>query len=198
MSVPSGWSVSQFGSDTIAFGDSDDAMQSRLYAVKPDLATDTPLTGSGGVVVLYPMAQFGIDPQNPDLSGLMQRVAGSLQGYTVVQAAQPLAGSDGAFYAEITNGAETGYVALIPVGDQIAYVTATTTPDNFDALQGDLLNILMSVHKPTPTELGLPPSGPSGLGGLGGLEQTPEPTPGPSGLGGLGGLGGDATEAPGG
>ena len=76
----------------LAYGENDAAAQSRLYSVNPDLAPQTPISGTGGVIVLYPMDRFGIDPQNPDLSGLMERALGGLTGYTVEQAAQPLAG----------------------------------------------------------------------------------------------------------
>ncbi len=154
---------------TLAYGENDAAAQSRLYSVNPDLAPRTPISGTGGVIILYSMDRFGINPQNPDLAPLMERALGGLQGYTVEQAAQPLAG--GGLYAVIASGSERGYLALIPFGDQIAYVTATTTPDRFS---GDnealLLGIVESVRIPAASEE-------SGLGGLGGLEATPEVTP---------------------
>ena len=84
----------------LAYGDSETAAQSRLYSAKPDLAPLTPLTGSGGLVILYPMERFGIDPQNPNLAPLMERALGNLTGYTVEQTAQPLAG--GGVYAVIS------------------------------------------------------------------------------------------------
>ena len=167
----------------LAYGENDAAAQSRLYSVNPDLAPQTPISGTGGVIILYPMSRFQIDPQNPDLAPLMERALGGLTGYTVEQTAQPLAG--GGLYAVIASGTEHGYLALIPFGDQIAYVTATTTPDRFG---GDnevlLLNIVESVRVPAASEQ-------SGLGGLGGLEEseapaaTPEATEAPSGLSGL-------------
>ncbi len=165
----------------LAYGENDAAAQSRLYSVNPDLAPQTPISGTGGVIILYPMSRFQIDPQNPDLAPLMERALGGLTGYTVEQTAQPLAG--GGLYAVIASGTERGYLALIPFGDQIAYVTATTTPDRFG---GDnevlLLNIVESVRVPAASEQ-------SGLGGLGGLDDAPEVTPeateAPSGLSGL-------------
>ena len=165
----------------LAYGENDAAAQSRLYSVNPDLAPQTPISGTGGVIILYPMSRYQIDPQNPDLAPLMERALGGLTGYTVEQAAQPLAG--GGLYAVIASGVERGYLALIPFGDQIAYVTATTTPDRFG---GDnevlLLNIVELVRVPAASEQ-------SGLGGLGGLEgaaeATPEATEAPSGLSGL-------------
>ncbi len=164
----------------LAYGDSEAAAQSRLYSAKPDLAPLTPLSGTGGLLILYPMDRFGIDPQNPDLAPLMERALGGLTGYTVEQAAQPLDG--GGVYAVIASSGERGYLALIPFGDQIAYVTATTIPADFDANSAALLDIVKSVHVPAVSEE-------SGLGGLGGLdgaaEATPEATEAPSGLSGL-------------
>ena len=162
----------------LAYGENDAAAQSRLYSVNPDLAPQTPISGTGGVIILYPMSRFQIDPQNPDLSGLMERALGGLTGYTVEQTAQPLAG--GGLYAVIASGTERGYLALIPFGDQIAYVTATTTPDRFGSdNEVLLLNIVKSVRVPAASEKG-------GLGGLGGLDATPEATPeAQSGLSGL-------------
>ncbi len=188
--IPSDWTMLDHIADgaILAYGDSEDAAMSRLYSVKPDLASAVVITGSGGVVVLYPMAQFGIDPSNPDLMPLIQRALGNLQGYSVAQPPQPLPGIDHAVYA-IISGTESGYLALIPFGDQIAYVTATAaTADDFAAMQDDLLNMVMSVQVPAAAEATPAP----GLGGLGGLEirTTPEitPTAAPSGLGGLGSL----------
>ncbi len=164
----------------LAYGDSDAAAQSRLYSAKPDLAPLTPLSGSGGLLIIYPMDRFGIDPQNPDLAPLMERALGGLTGYTVEQASQPLDG--GGVYAVIASSGERGYLALIPFGDQIAYVTSTTTPADFDANSAILLDIVKSVRIPAVSEE-------SGLGGLGGLdsaaEATPEATEAPSGLSGL-------------
>ncbi len=166
----------------LAYGDSDTAAQSRLYSAKPDLAPKTALSGSGGVIILYSMDRFGIDPQNPDLAPLMQQALAGLTGYTVEQAAQPLEGSSDALVAVIASGVERGYLALIPFGDQIAYVTATTLPANFESNAPLLLEIIKSVRVPADTEE-------SGLGGLSGLESTPEVTVEPTEeIGGLSGL----------
>jgi hypothetical protein len=174
----------------LAFGDSPAAAMSRLFSAKPDLATETPISGNGGLIILYPMSQFGIDPANPDLSALMSRALGNLAGYTIVQAAQPLEGSPNALYAVIS-GAEHGYLTLIPFGDQIAYVTATSaTTDIFEQAETALLAIVESVRVPAEPEPTPAPTA-AGLGGLGGLsgeatpEATPEVTATPAGLGGL-------------
>ena len=153
----------------LAYGENDAAAQSRLYSVNPELAPQTPISGAGGVIILYPMDRFGIDPQNPDLAPLMERALGDLTGFTIEQAAQPLAG--GGLYAVIASGVERGYLALIPFGEQVAYVTATTTPVNFGGgNEALLLGIVESVRVPAASEK-------SGLGGLGGLDATPEATP---------------------
>ncbi len=161
----------------LAYGDSSDAAQSRLFSAKPDLASETAISGNGGLIILYPMSQFDIDPANPDLSALMTRALGNLQGYTVVQAAQPLEGSPNALFAVIS-GTEQGYLALIPFGDQIAYVTSTSdTSAAFEVNEGVLLDIVKSVRVPAELEPTPAPTA-AGLGGLGGLgEATPEATP---------------------
>jgi hypothetical protein len=179
LSLPGNWVVMDHSADAdiLAYGDTSAAAQSRLFAAKPDLTTSAPISGNGGLIILYPMSQFGIDPANPDLSSLMQRALGGLAGYTIEQPVQPLQGMGGGLVAVIS-GAERGYLALIPFGDMIAYVTATGTPDSFPANQSALLTILQSIRVPAA------PEG-SGLGGLGGLgaEATAEPTA--AGIGGL-------------
>ncbi len=179
LEIPGNWTVLDHVADAtvLAYGDSDAAAQSRLFSAKPDLAPQTPISGNGGLIILYSMSQFGIDPANPDLSGLMERALGNLQGYTVEQAAQPLEGSGGGLYAVISGG-ERGYLALLPFGDQIAYVTATGTPTSFDANADALLAIVKSVHVPAVSEpTPVPTTAGLGLGGLGALEATPEATP---------------------
>lgn len=191
--IPEDWTLLDNIADQniLAYGDSVAAAQSRLYAAKPDLAPDTAITGDGGLVILYAMSQFGIDPAAPDFAPLMERALAGLTGYTVEQAPAPL-GSGG--LVAVISGAETGYLALIPFGDQFAYVTATSaTGDQFEQDEAALLAILESVRIPAEPEA-TPTPAPSGLGGLGGLaESTPEPTP--SGLGGLGGLSAVTPEA---
>ncbi len=191
LDLPSNWTVLDHMADgeILAYGDTPDAAMSRLYSVKPDLATKTAISGNGGVVVLYPMSQFGIDPSRPDLMPLITRALGNLKGYTVSQQPQAVPGLDGAVFA-IISGTEHGYLVLIPFGDQIAYVTATGTTDaDFNVLQTTFQNIVASIHVPA---LPIPTATPegAGLGGLGGLEATSEATPESAGLGGLGGLGG--------
>ena len=184
LDIPGDWTVLDHAADgdILAYGDSADAAMSRLYSVKPELATETVISGNGGVVVIYPMSVFGIDPHNPDLMPLMERALGNLSGYTVVQPPEALEGIEGGVIAVI-GGTEQGYLALIPFDDQIAYVTATVSTDSFDSQQSALLDIVKSVHIPA-----IPES--SGLGGLGGLEVPPTATPEPtqSGITGLGGL----------
>lgn len=186
--IPLNWNVLDHVADgsILTYGNSPDAAMSRLYSVKPAFATETVISGLGGVVVLYPMSQFGIDPAKPDLTALMKRALSNLQGYTVEQIARPLDGTPNALYA-IINGTEHGYLALIPFGDQIAYVTATSSGagDTFAANADALLEIIKSVHVPAAAEPTPEPTA-SGLGGLGGLsetEATPEATA--AGLGGL-------------
>ncbi len=187
LDVPSGWTILDHIADgaILAYGDTPDAAMSRLYSVKPDLATKTVISGDGGVVVLYPMSQFGIDPNKPDLMPLITRALGNLKGYTVSQQPEAVPGMDGAVYAIIA-GTEHGFLVLIPFGDQIAYVTATgTTEDDFTALETTFQNIVASIHVPAlPVATPTPES--AGLGGLGDLASTPEATPESAGLGGLG------------
>jgi hypothetical protein len=175
LEIPEDWIVLDHVADEniLAYGDGETAAQSRLYSAKPDLAPETAIAGNGGLIILYPMSQFSIDPQEPDLTPLMERALGGLQGYTVEQAAQPLEG--GGLYA-VNSGAERGYLALIPFGDQLAYVTATGTQATFDDTGSILLDALRSVHIPAVSE-------DNDLGGLGGLEA--EATETPSGLSGL-------------
>ena len=69
----------------LAYGENDAAAQSRLYSVNPDLAPQTPISGTGGVIILYPMSRFQIDPQNPDpraADGARARRADRLHGRT--------------------------------------------------------------------------------------------------------------------
>lgn len=163
----------------LAFGDSAEAAEARLFSAKPDLATETAITGNGGLIILYPMSQFGIDPANPDLSALMTRALGNLQGYTIEQEAEPLESIPNALYAVIS-GAEHGYLALLPFDDQIAYVTATSASrDEFEQAKATLLAVVESVRVPAEPEPTPAPTA-SGLGGLGGLDETvatPEVTP---------------------
>jgi hypothetical protein len=105
----------------------------------------------------------------------MERALGGLQGYIIEQAAQPLDG--GGLYAVIA-GTERGYLALIPFGDEIAYVTATGMQGSFEANANMLMNIVKSIHVPAPSES-------TGLGGLGGLQAEPTAAPTAPGLGGL-------------
>ena len=175
LEIPENWTVLDHVADDniLAYGEDGDAAQSRLYSANPELAPEMPISGTGGLIILYPMSQFDIDPQEPDLAPLMERALGGLQGYTVEQAAEELEG--GGLYAVIS-GAERGYLALLPFGEQIAYVTATGTQATFEANQASLLDVVHSIQIPAAAEE-------SGLGGLGGLDT--EATEEPAGLGGL-------------
>jgi hypothetical protein len=127
-----------------------------------------------------------LDPQTLDLEPLMTQTLNGLEsaGYVVTEAPQAFdtdSGSDG-IYA-IVQGSEVGYVALVPFGQQIAYITGTGTPDSFEANRAVLEAIVRSVR--VPAELPTTP-GP-GLPGLQGLSPsaTPSPSAGVPGLGGL-------------
>ncbi len=95
------------------------------------------------------------------------------QGYAT-DAPIALESIQGGLYAYI-EGTEVGYLALIPFGDQIAYVTATGTKDSFDAADDALVAIIESVRSPAA------PVAP-GLGGLGGLQAAATQSPGLGGL----------------
>lgn len=178
LDLPPGWTVTDdiAAQNTLAYGDSPEAAQSRLASARPDLAEKLPISGNGGLVILYPVAQFDVNPQTPDLGPLMTQALAQLksQGY-VTDAPIALESIAGGLYAYI-KGTEVGYLALIPFGDQIAYVTATGTSDSFGAAEDALVAIIESVRSPAAPE-------PTGLGGLGGLEEAATPA---SGLGGLG------------
>lgn len=78
----------------------------------------------------------------------------------------------------LIKGTEQGYLALMAFGDQIAYVTATGTPNLWTpVLATDMFATSSSVRVPAEAEA---PAG-GGLGSLGAM-----PTPTPAGLGGLG------------
>ena len=179
LELPGDWNFSDRVADAqiFAYGDSEAAAQSRLASARPDLAEAAAISGNGGLVILYPMDRFGIDPQSPDLTALMQQALGQLPGYTGAHAPQALAGHEAGLVATIA-GAERGFLALIPFGDQIAYVTATGTAATFDGARATLFEVLQSVHIPAAVE----ESG-QGLGGLGGLDAAVTPTA--AGLGGL-------------
>lgn len=191
LALPSGWVFIDQSADrnTVAYGDSQAAAQSRLDTVVPPAAGTAPvaLTGNGGVVVLYPMSGFGIDPAAPNLSPLFDRLLGGLKGsgYTILAEPRPMpiGGTQGLL--AIVSGAEVGFLALTPVGDQIAYITGTTT-DSANAfvanaaLQGQLSAVMDSLRVPAEQPTPAPPA----LGGLGGL-QPAATEPASGGLGGL-------------
>ncbi len=178
LDLPADWTVLDHiaDADTMAYGDSLEAARSRLASARPDLADKTPITGSGGLVILYRAANLNVNPQSPDLGPLMTQALAQLktQGY-VADAPMALESVPGGLYAYI-KGTEVGYLALIPFGDQVAYVTGTGTLDTFPNAEDTLVAILESVRSPAVAET-------PAIGGLGGLEAA---TTVPPGLGGLG------------
>ncbi len=198
IALPAGWVFIDQSADknAVAFGDSQVAAQSRLNTVVPPAAgaARLALTGTGGVVVLYPMSGFGVDPAAPDLSPLFDQLLGALKnsGYQIIVEPRPMAVGPAQGVMAAVGGTEIGFIILAPFGDQIAYITGTTTGsvDAFLAdqnLQAELGAIVNSVR--VPAEQPTPAAPP--LGGLGGLQAaTPEVT-----TGGLGGLQPAPTEA---
>ncbi len=182
LDLPTEWTVTDqiAGQNVLAYGDSPQAAQSRLASARPDLAEKAAITGNGGLVILYPAAQFSVNPQSPNLGPLMKQALGQLKasGYTATDA-KSLEGIDGGLYASI-QGTEVGYLALIPFGDQIAYVTSTGVSSTAaQASDKALFAILGSVRVPAA------PESTGGLGGLGGLGGSTNPTPTAPPLGGL-------------
>ena len=196
--LPESWVVQDRTEESslIGFGDTVEATDARLYAFVPDaFEARTAMTGTGGVIALYDAAAVGITPDNPDVGPLMTQVIGTLeqQGYQIID--DDIAfGPENARGKVITiHGEETGYLALIPFGDQVAYVTTTGAGGASDEQYITFIRIIGSVRvpaaEPAPAATPMP-----GLGGLGSL-QTGEATATPqAGLGGLGGLGGAATQ----
>ncbi|MCC6803162.1 MAG: hypothetical protein IT319_09775 [Anaerolineae bacterium] len=193
--VPGSWIVYDLMGDydIYAYGDTDAAGYSRLGSVRPDLVNPpVPITGIGGVIMLYPMSDFGIDPLVVDLEPLMDRLLQNLtaSGYEVVEETRPLYVDPSEGIYVVVHGGEYGYIALVPYGDEVAYITATGSDEaSFEAnrflLEGIVLSISVPAFVPTPEATPLPGLG--GLGGLGGLQQaTAVPTT--AGLGGLGDL----------
>jgi len=82
-------------------------------------------------------------------------------------------GNDGQI--AVIRGSEYGFLTPVPFGDQLAYITGTGTPENFEANRDLLFSIIESIHVPA----GVP-------------EPTATPLP---GLGGLSGMPGETTEA---
>ncbi len=197
--LPVGWKWIDRSADQgiIVFGDTEAARLSRLGAIRPDLQPQAPaISGTGGVVALYPMDTLGLTPATLDLKALMARVLDGLKGagYTIEAQPQPIhLEQHNGLYA-IVRGAEYGYLALVPFDDTVAYITGTGTPDTFAASQAILLQVVESVHVPAlqassqttvPGLFGLhvaPTATPAGLTGLGGhtverTSPTSEPTP---------------------
>jgi hypothetical protein len=180
--LPANWVTLDFvaTNDAFAFGDSDQAAQTRLASANPQLAESGAISGLGGLILLYDAAAVNLDPAQPNLTALMDQVVSGLQGqgYRVIEAAQPVTiGANTGLVVQIA-GTEQGYLALVLFGDQLAYITATGTPNNFAQNDALLLGILQSIRIPAVADS-------SGLGGLSGLGSNATPTP--PGLGGLGG-----------
>ncbi|MBL8130545.1 MAG: hypothetical protein JNL42_01700 [Anaerolineae bacterium] len=183
---PAPWTVLDHMADAqiLAFGDTFEAADARLTSARPDLGQGSSMTGVGGLIILYPMANFGIDPAAPDLAPLMAQALSQLQGqgYTIEEAAQPFTDPALVGHYALIKGTEQGYLALMAFGDQIAYVTATGMPNIWTpVLATDMFAALTSVRVPAEAEA---PAGGGLGGGLGSLGAMPTPTP--AGLGGLG------------
>jgi len=182
LELPANWLTLDFlaANDAFAFGDSDTAAQTRLASAYPQLAESGAISGLGGLILLYDAAAVNVDSAQPNLTALMDQVVSGLegQGYRIIEAAQAvtIGGSNG-LVVQIA-GTEQGYLALVLFGDQLAYITATGTPNNFARNDTLLLGILQSIRVPAAAASG-------GLGGLDGVGSNATPTP--PGLGGLGG-----------
>jgi hypothetical protein len=84
-------------------------------------------------------------------------------------------------------GPETGYIALVAFGSEVAYVTATTASEyDFPPVSDMLLEVVRSVRVPAEqAEAPTDATATTGLGGLGGLGGQATATPGTGGLGGI-------------
>lgn len=203
--LPENWITHDLLQDEniFAYGESDGAGLSRLAQARPDLVTDTEskLQDTGGLVILYAKADFGLDADETNLTPLMEQLTQNLiaGGFEIVEQPAPLGDDDASGVYVVVRGAEHGFIALVPFGDQIAYITATSAGGDFEQDRDFLMSIVRSVSvpaaEPEPEVTEAPRTG--GLGGLGGLQQQATATPTAAGLGGLGGLGGgEATETP--
>ncbi len=150
--LPDGWTYTDVvaGENILAYGDSPDAVASRLSDVRGQTST---ITGNGGTIVLLNLADYGFTTASTDVlksvmdSGLVgvQNVGGSVledpqeveinPGQTIVLAA-------------IQAGGEQGYAATIGFGEMIAIMTATGTPTTWDANRDLLYTIIQSVRIP--------------------------------------------------
>jgi hypothetical protein len=169
VNLPAGWASSDLvASDKVlAFGDTQESMQSRVDAYKSS-AGAVQVTGNGGLILVLSAADLQVQPPIDAESLLSQELAGG--SYQVIEQVQKfdVAGGSGA-YAVVTSGGQEGYLALIAFGDKAALVSATGTPETFAASRDLLLTIVKSVHVPAVKGgIGLP----SLLGGAG-----PTPTP---------------------
>lgn len=179
------------------YGNTEAAVDSRLYALRPDAFTaPVTMSGIGGVIEFYSLSDFGLSADNADVAPLMTQVLDGLtqQGYEIVE--EPTAFELNGFAGQIAviRGSEYGFLALVPFEEQLGYITATGTDADFDANRDTLLSILESIHVPAaaPEPTATPAAG---LGGLGNLRNTDATATPAAGLGGLGGLrGADATE----
>lgn len=193
--LPANWIVyDRLQQDNLfAYGDTDAAAASRFGTVRADLVPATPVTGAGGLVILYDPAEVGVDPANPDLALLLNPVAERLtgQGYQIVDESTEftVGGHPGQYI--LVKGSEYGYIAVILFDEKLAYITATGTEDSFEPNQDLLQQILESLRVPAEAEpeSAVPTANPGGggIGGLTGGGSAPAPaTPTPSGIGGLG------------
>lgn len=194
ISIPADWLVLDRAADlgTYAYGNTEEAVRSRFGTVYPEsLTSSIPLTGLGGLIVLYSMAEYGVDPATPNLQPLMARLLQSLtdSGYEIVEQITPLGSAAANGIYMVARGAEYGYIALVPFGDEIAYISATGMSDTFEPNRDLLMGILRSVRVPAQLAPVNDATPSMGLGGLGGVQTaTPTPQATQGGLSGLGGL----------
>ena len=194
IALPENWIVYDFlaNENVFAYGESDEAALSRLATARPDLVSNAPLTGLGGLVILYDPVEAGIDPAAPDLAPVLDSLTSRLrgQGYEILEPGTDftVGGHTGRF--AVVRGTEYGYVALILYDGKLAFVTATGMPDTFETNAGLFDRVIASLHVPAEQSpaAGTQATPSGGIGGLGGTPEVSEKTPTPvPGIGGLGG-----------
>lgn len=164
--LPSNWLFNDLlASDNLfLYGNSEVAVLSRLFSVRPDLTESLLLTGSGGLIILYTPEALGLPPDF-DQNALMAQVLSGIegQGFTVAANVVELQLEQGLLLYAMVEGTETGYIALAFLDDQIVYMTATGDSGSFNADQEALYAILNSLHVPAASEQTATPSGGGGI-----------------------------------